>query len=109
VDPKTWKPSDPRDAIARGKSIEAAVENGFAKGLYAFSAIAFNASHTTAALSYSFVCGMLCGNGGVVVFNKTNRGWVKSDENCGIWISALPGGGHNNSFKPNLRSSKGVT
>ena len=87
VDPDKWSPSDPRDLIAQGQSVESAVANGFDHGLLTLSAIAFDESHTTAAFNYSFVCGGLCGSGSTVIFELAPSGWVQSDKQCGGWVS----------------------
>lgn len=87
VDPKTHKRSDPGDAIRKGDSVDHAVNEGFARGLFTFSDVIFDKDHTHAAFSYSFVCGALCGHGGVVVFEKKGDRWQQSKRNCGSWIS----------------------
>lgn len=101
IDPDKWKPRDPGDAIARGQSVDSAVESGFAHGLLTLSAIAFDEPHQTAAFTYSFVCGGLCGNGGAVIFRKTPAGWVRSGNQCGGWISYIQRDSTNNSLDPN--------
>src|SRR6185437_7906742 len=63
VDPNKHKISDPGSAIRDGKSVDDAVERGFAAGLFTFSEIVFDSSHTHASLSFTFHCGMLCGHG----------------------------------------------
>jgi hypothetical protein len=106
VDPDNWNPRDPGDLIAQGQSVESSIESGFDHGLLTLSALAFNESHTTAAFTYSFVCGGLCGNGGTVVFKLAPSGWIQSDKQCGGWISQVQRGRPNNSFKPKpLRGS----
>lgn len=92
VDPDKWRPRDPGKLIAQGHSVEAAVDAGFASGLTTFSAIAFDDAHTTAAFTFSFVCGGLCGSGRTVIFRHTPAGWVESETQCGNWISQNPGG-----------------
>jgi hypothetical protein len=87
VDPKTHKISDPGDAIRDGVPVDQAVQRGFAAGLFTFSEIAFDASHTHAAFSFSFVCGGLCGHGGTIVYELSNGKWKQSKEQCGRWIS----------------------
>jgi len=87
IDPAKWKPQDPGELIAHGKSVEAAVQSGFAYGLLTLSTITFDASQEVAAFTYSFVCGALCGNGGSVIFTKSPTGWVRSEHQCGGWIS----------------------
>ncbi len=87
VDPRSWKPTDPEELIARGQPIESAVEQGFANGLLTISAITFNENRTTAALTSSFVCGGLCGHGETLIFDKLPSGWVRRKTQCGGWIS----------------------
>jgi hypothetical protein len=106
VDPDKWSARDPHDLMAQGQAVESAVEGGFAEGLFTFSAIAFDEAHSTAAFTYSFVCGALCGNGGTVIFKKTQNGWSQSDNQCASWMSYVQRGRPNNSFKPKpLRGS----
>ncbi|WP_162349007.1 hypothetical protein [Pseudoxanthomonas gei] len=100
VDPGTWRSRDPAELIAKGATIESAVDSGFDNGLATFSAIVFDASHTTAAFTFSFVCGRLCGSGRTVIYKLTPAGWVESDKQCGHWISRAQGGRPGNSFTP---------
>lgn len=87
VDRQEWQPQDPGDLISQGKSIESAVDRGFAHGLLTFSAITFDESGKTAAFTYSFVCGGLCGNGAAVIFTQTQSGWVQNKRQCRGWMS----------------------
>jgi hypothetical protein len=87
VDPKHWQPMDPGRLIASGQSVGAAVSVGIDNGLMTLSAISFNEAHDTAMLSFSFVCGALCGHGGTVMFKKTFKGWVQSKQPCSSWMS----------------------
>jgi hypothetical protein len=106
VDPDTWTPRDPGDAIAKGETVHSAVRSGFDHGLMTFSAVVFDKSHSIAAFTYSFVCGRLCGNGGTAIFKATPGGWIRTDKQCGGWISQLRLDRSNKSFKPNpLRGS----
>ena len=73
--------------MAKGESVDSAVNAGFAHGLFTLSAVAFDDSGTIAAFNYAFTCGGLCGNGGVALMTKTAKGWVRSKHNCGGWIS----------------------
>ncbi len=100
VDSDKWSPQDPSVLIAEGQSVESAVEAGFAHGLLTLSAISFDESHTTAAFTYSFVCGALCGSGGPAIFKATPDGWVQSDKQCGGWVSYLQRSRPGNSFEP---------
>ena len=83
---KNVKDNDPWAGIQQGHSVEDSVRNGFAHGLFTFSEIQFDKSHTHAIVSYSFVCGRLCGNGAEVVLEKTETGW-RLEKRCGVWIS----------------------
>ncbi|RDS81778.1 hypothetical protein [Dyella psychrodurans] len=87
VDLKRWQPVDPGDLIAKGGSVGAAVNAGIANGLMTLSAISFNEAHDTAMLTFSFVCGGLCGHGGAVMFKMTSKGWVQDKQPCSSWIS----------------------
>ena len=79
---------DPGDAIRSGGSVDDAVKKGVEAAVITLSEIVFDANHTHAILSYSFVCGNLCGNGGAVRFQKNSHGvWVESNGRCGEWVS----------------------
>jgi hypothetical protein len=91
VDPKkhakTAHANDPDKTIREGKSVEDAVRNAFAAGLFSLSEIAFDKDHHYAAVSYSFWCGSLCGHGSTMVFEKINGVWRNANRNCGGWVS----------------------
>ena len=87
VDPNKHKIADPGTAIRNGQAVDDAVEQGFAAGLFSFSEIVFDASHTHAALSFSFHCGMLCGHGSTLVYQKQNGVWKQAKSSCARWIS----------------------
>jgi len=87
IDPKTWRPLDPGALIRSGASVGPAVSAGMAQGLVTLSAVTFNKAHDIAVFNFSFVCGGLCGNGFVVVFYKTPKGWVQSKSTCGGYMS----------------------
>ncbi|WP_420008650.1 hypothetical protein [Xanthomonas sacchari] len=89
VDPKRWTPQDPGELISQGHPVDQAVEQGMAAGLMTLTAVTFDASHQTAAFAYSFQCGMLCGNGGIVVLTRKGDDWAVSDKRCGMWMSKL--------------------
>lgn len=78
--------NDPEKTISQGKPVEDAVRHAFITGLFSMSEIAFDKEHRYAAVSYSFWCGSLCGNGATVVFEKVNGVW-RDASNCGNWIS----------------------
>lgn len=87
VDPFVHKIHDPEDGMRRGQNVDNAVEAGFAAGLFTFSEIVFDASHTHAAFSYSFHCGMLCGHGAVTIYESRGGKWQASKVSCAHWIS----------------------
>jgi hypothetical protein len=55
-------------------------------GFFTLSEIAFDKHHRHAVLTYSFYCGGLCGNGAMVVLDKSGGKW-KIGSKCGVWIS----------------------
>jgi hypothetical protein len=81
-----WQPIDPDTLISHGMSEQAALKKAYANGLMILDAIMFNAQTGTAIFSYSFICGPLWGNGGVAIFHKTAKGWVRGKD-CGSWVS----------------------
>lgn len=91
VDPnqqaKIVRSNDPDNAIKRGKSTNAAVEGAFSSGLFTLSEIAFDTEHKHALVSYSFMCGSLCGSGNTWFFEKVGGEWRKVNLSCGGWIS----------------------
>jgi hypothetical protein len=91
VDPNTQATiahaSDPHNAMRHGKSATGAVEEAFANGLFTLSEVAFDRDRKRALVSYSFVCGSLCGNGNTWVFEKIGGEWRRADRSCGGWVS----------------------
>ncbi len=79
--------NDPNNSMREGKSVETAVNMAFSTGLFSVSEIAFDREHRRALVSYSFVCGSLCGSGGVWLFEKVDSAWKKSERVCGGWVS----------------------
>jgi len=84
--------SDPEDNMRQGQSVEDAVHAGFAAGILQLSEIVFDPTHTHAAFQYSFICGRLCGSGGILLYDKTTGPsgkphWKLSTKVCGDWIS----------------------
>ena len=78
--------NDPGKTIGEGRSIEDAVNNGFAHGLVTVSEIRFDKVHKHAIVSFSFFCGSLCGNGGTIILEKVGGGW-KRKSRCSQWVS----------------------
>ena len=91
VDPsrqtKVVRSNDPSNTIRKGKSVESAVQDAFANGLFSMSEIAFDKEHHFAVVSYRFCCGSLCGNGSTQVFEKIKGEWKNANRNCGSWVS----------------------
>ena len=79
--------NDPNHSIREGKSVKAAVNRAFSTGLFSMSEIALDKEQQRALVSYSFVCGSLCGSGGVWLFEKVDGAWKKSEHVCGGWVS----------------------
>ncbi len=79
--------NDPSNSLREGKSVETAINRAFSTGLFSVSEIVFDKEHRRALVSYSFVCGSLCGSGGVWLFEKVDGAWKKSERVCGGWVS----------------------
>ena len=62
--------NDPGKTIGEGKAIKDAVDIAFDTGLFSMSEIAFDKDHRHAVVSYSFWCGLLCGNGATLIFEN---------------------------------------
>jgi hypothetical protein len=91
VDPeeqnKAVKENDPNRTMRRGTPVNRAVANAFAVGLLTLSEVSFDNTHQYAVMSFSFVCGGLCGHGATLVFEKRNGHWKELKRDCGGWIS----------------------
>lgn len=87
VDAAKHKISDPGTLIKKGESVDDAVKRGFAAGLLTISEVVFDRMHTHAVMTFSFRCGGLCGQGGVLVFEKAGNEWKPSKRTCGSWVS----------------------
>jgi hypothetical protein len=68
------------------KQIDDATERAVKNGLLTLSEIIFNKKRNRALVSYSFVCGELCGYGNVVVLTKVGEKW-KIYKTCEGWVS----------------------
>jgi hypothetical protein len=78
--------NDPDKSISEGGTVDEAVSNGFAHKLFTLGEIQFDPSHMHALVSFSFHCGMLCGNGSTMLMEKKDGEWV-SGKQCGGWMS----------------------
>lgn len=79
--------NDPDMTMRGGRPVNEAVDNAFANGLFVMSEIAFDTERRHALVSYGFHCGMLCGSGATLLFEKVNGQWTKTDRACGGWVS----------------------
>lgn len=90
VDPekqrKKVKQNDPSRTMQQGKPVDDAVRIAFAAGLLSLSEVAFDKDHEHAVMSFSFVCGSLCGHGETIVLEKKDGKWKRSKQ-CSSWIS----------------------
>jgi len=68
------------------KQIDDATERAVKNGLLTLSEIIFNKKHNRALVSYSFMCGELCGYGNVLVLTKVGEKW-KIYKTCEGWVS----------------------
>jgi hypothetical protein len=68
------------------KQIDDATERAVKNGLLMLSEIVFNKNRNRALVSYSFVCGELCGYGNVLVLRKVGEKW-KIHKTCEGWVS----------------------
>jgi hypothetical protein len=84
---KAIQTNDPHNVMAAGKTAERAVDDAFVSGFFSMTEIAFDRDHREALVSYGFVCGSLCGNGGTWLLEKVNGVWKKADRVCGGWVS----------------------
>ncbi len=56
-------------------------------GVFSLSEIAFDKEHQRALVSYSYGCGLLCGSGRTLLFEKTGEEWRVVNLECGGWVS----------------------
>ena len=68
------------------KQIDDATERAVKNGVLTLSEIVFNKKRNRASVSYSFVCGELCGYGNVLVLRKVGEKW-KIYKTCEGWVS----------------------
>jgi hypothetical protein len=76
---------DDREKVSK-RQVDDSVTQAFATGLFTLSEIVFDKQHGRAVLSYSFVCGGLCGHGNTLILKKVGKEWRVS-RRCGGWIS----------------------
>ena len=87
--------NDPQNLVKRAvddheevidKQVDDSVKRAFETGLFTLSEIVFDKEHRHAVVSYSFVCGALCGNGDTLILEKIGHTW-KVTKRCGGWVS----------------------
>jgi|SRR5579862_2556521 len=79
------KDNDPGTKLRSGDAVGDAVKSGFATGLLQVSEIAFERGHQHAVLEFGFHCGVLCGHGGTLVFEKVKGQWRETKRVCSVW------------------------
>ena len=79
------KAIDERESVT-DEQLDESLKLAFSTGLFSVSEIIFDKSHRRAMVSYSFVCGGLCGHGNALVLEKARNGW-KVRKTCSSWIS----------------------
>ena len=62
------------------------VKQAYSNGLFSLSEIIFDKQHLHAFVSYSFACGVRCGNGRILILEKVGDTW-KVSKTCGGWVS----------------------
>lgn len=88
------KANDPQDLVKRAlggqrvtdDELKHSEDAAIASGLFQLSEIIFEGGHRRAVVSYSFVCGELCGNGNTLLLKKTGQTW-KVIKRCDGWVS----------------------
>jgi len=68
------------------QDLENSIKQAFKNGVFTLSEIVFDKKHQFALVSYSFVCGGLCGNGNTYVLEKSSGKW-KIKKTCGGWVA----------------------
>jgi hypothetical protein len=89
VDPDDYSmaPSSKDDGSPRGANPSDLAMADVANGVFSMSEIAFDREHRRALVSYSFACGLLCGSGLTIVFEKIDGEWRSTKIECGGWAS----------------------
>jgi hypothetical protein len=79
------KANDDRETVTE-KQLDDSLALAFKAGLFTLSEIIFDKQHRHAMVSYSFICGGLCGHGNTLALRKVGQKWRVS-KTCGSWIS----------------------
>jgi hypothetical protein len=66
--------------------LDDSIKQAFKNGVFTLSEIVFDKKHQRALVSYSFVCGSLCGNGNTLILTKARSSW-KVSKTCSGWVS----------------------
>jgi hypothetical protein len=67
-------------------AVDDSIKRAFKHGVFTLSEIMFDKKHQRALVSYSFVCGALCGNGNTLILTKAKGNWRVS-KTCSSWIA----------------------
>jgi hypothetical protein len=88
VDGESWSPDDQAltDSVHRGQFNPSDLDRAFAHSLFTLSRVRFTSDHQDALVSFSHVCGRLCGSGSTLRLHKAGGRW-RIAERCGGWIS----------------------
>jgi hypothetical protein len=76
-----------REAITHGMSTTNIGQLTLQANLLQVSEMAFDKDDRFAAIRYTFSCGVVCGKGGVVVFERIGGAWRDAQRPCVGWIS----------------------
>jgi hypothetical protein len=76
-----------RNAITHGVPTTIVGNTALETNFLQLSEIAFDSTHQYAMIRYTFSCGNICAQGGVVVFAKARNRWRDDHRPCIGWIS----------------------
>jgi hypothetical protein len=79
--------TDPSRTIREGESVDKAVAMAFSVALLELSEVVFSVGRVFAVMEFSFSCGMLCGHGGTLVFERSGQEWKRSERSCHSYIN----------------------
>jgi hypothetical protein len=86
IDGEKWRATDPGELIRRGVPVDAAVKEGTARSLITFSQVRFSLDRKDALVTFSNLCGRLCGTGFTVRMHSSGGQW-KIAKRCGEYES----------------------
>jgi hypothetical protein len=74
--------SDRSRTVAKGESVDKAVENAVSAGLLELSEVVFAVGRGLTVMKFRFSCGTLCGQGGPLVLGRSGHEWKRSERSC---------------------------